>query len=502
MHLPRSAGILLHISSLPGSTGIGDLGDEAHRFVEYLHQAGQSYWQILPLGPSDDGNPYVAQSSWAGSPFLLSLEELVKAGDLTSDELASARRPDGPRIDYELVRRTRSLLLPLAAKRFFARGDEQTAFESFSADHASWLKDWSFFAAIKRRQLGKPWWEWPAGLALRKASDLEAFRREHEQDIRAERYYQYRFYQQLGRLRTHAGQAGVRLIGDIPIYAARDSADVWAAREYFLLDEQGCPKVVSGVPPDCFAKDGQLWGTPVYDWERNRRQDYVWWIARLRGLLDQVDVVRIDHFRAFESYWEVPAGASTAKGGRWVKGPGDSFFEAVRRALGAAPFIAEDLGTITRPVRELRDRWELPGMRVLQFAFGEGAASPHLPIRFLRNSVVYTGTHDNDTTVGWYEKASAREKDMFRRFTASDGRFCHYHMIRLAYGSIADLAVVPMQDVLGLGSEARMNRPGLADGNWHWKLAPGQTDQGSAHMLCELAETFGRLPGQKEAIDE
>jgi 4-alpha-glucanotransferase len=260
--------------------------------------------------------------------------------------------------------------------------------------------------------------------------------------------------------------------------------------------------VISGVPPDYFAKDGQLWGTPVYDWKRNKLDGFGWWIGRLKGALRHADVVRIDHFRAFESYWEVPADAKTAKPGKWVKGPAAEFFKAVRKALGDAPFIAEDLGVITRAVRELRDEFELPGMKVLQFAFGEGAASPHLPMRHPRNAVVYTGTHDNDTTVGWYEKATEKEKDAFRRYTSTDGSYCHYHMMRLAYGSVADLAVVPMQDVLGLGGWARMNVPGVAKGNWHFRLTPDQLNEGAQRMLAGLADLYGRLPGQKEAQDE
>ncbi|MBI5544314.1 MAG: 4-alpha-glucanotransferase, partial [Deltaproteobacteria bacterium] len=297
-------------------------------------------------------------------------------------------------------------------------------------------------------------------------------------------------------------EARIKVIGDIPIYCARDSSDVWASREVFQLAADGTPKVVSGVPPDYFSKDGQLWGTPLYDWKKNKVDGFTWWIGRLRGALRQADVVRIDHFRAFESYWEVSAEATTARGGRWVKGPGADFFKLVRKALGDAPFIAEDLGVITKAVRDLRDQFDLPGMKVLQFAFSEGAASPHLPIRYSHNSVCYTGTHDNDTTVGWYEKASDREKDAFRRFTATDGSSCHYHMMRLAFASVANLAIVPMQDVLGLGAWARMNVPGVAKGNWGFKLTPDQLSEGAQRTLRELTELFGRLPGQKEAQDE
>jgi 4-alpha-glucanotransferase len=499
MQFKRAAGVLLHISSLPGQYGIGDLGEVAHRFVDYLASAGQSYWQILPLGPNDQGNPYVAQSTWAGSPFLISLDELARAGDLTSAELDAARAPQQSQVDYGFIYRTRKELLAMAAQRFFASGRERDAFDRFCDAESSWLDDWALFAAAKASFGGEPWWKWPKALALRSEKGIADARAQLEKEILTQKYIQMRFFQQWDALRRKAASAGIKLIGDVPIYCARDSADVWGARERFQLKPDGTPKVVSGVPPDYFAKDGQLWGTPVYDWKRNAAEGFSWWMSRLRAVLRLVDVVRIDHFRAFESYWEVPAGAATAREGRWVKGPGDDFFSAARKAFGEAPFIAEDLGIITKAVRDLRDRWELPGMRVLQFAFSEGAASPHLPIRYPRNAVVYTGTHDNDTTVGWYEKASAKEKDLFRRYTATDGSYCHYHMMRMAYSSIADLAIVPMQDLLGLGTSARMNVPGLVDGNWGWKLLPEQVNESGARTLRDLAELFGRLPWQAEA---
>ncbi len=504
VQLHRSAGVLLHLSSLPGECGIGSLGDEALAFLDFLAAAGQSYWQVLPVGPDDVGNPYVAQSSWAGSPFLVSLEELARQGDLTGEELGRARAPHSPQVDYEAVSRIRRELLPRAARRFFERGapGERERFEAFCSSQAHWLDDYALYAALKLEHRGQPWWEWPKPIALRHPGAVDEAARRLAESVRAQRYIQFRFDEQWQRLRAKAAAAQIEIIGDIPIYTARDSADVWAARDLFQLHPDGSPRVVSGVPPDYFARDGQRWGTPIYDWKRHKAQGFEWWIGRLKGALRTADVVRIDHFRAFEAYWEVPASAPTAREGRWVEGPGDDFFAAVRKALGDAPFIAEDLGIITRGVRALRDRWGLPGMRVLQFAFGEGAQSPHLPIYHVRNSVVYTGTHDNDTTVGWYQKASEREKDMFRRFTATDGSSCHYHMMRAAYASVADLAVVPIQDVLGLGSEARVNVPGVVDGNWKFKLVGGQLSDWAARMMRDLAETFGRQPGSREAKDD
>jgi len=502
MHFPRSAGILLHVSSLPGPHGIGDLGEGADAFVDYLQQAGQRWWQVLPLGPSDDGNPYVAQSSWAGSPFFISLHALVAAGDLRADEVARASSAPSDRVDWGSVARTRASLLPLAAERFFARarGDERARFDAFASAEAGWLEDWALFAAIRRSLDGQPWWLWSRGLALRESSALSDARRALHDSIDAARYVQFRFFEQWGRVRERCASAGIGLLGDLPIYCARDSADVWSARSRFLLDEDANPTVVSGVPPDYFAADGQLWGTPVYDWDANANEGFAWWIGRLRGVLRMANAVRVDHFRAFEKYWAVPAGAETARAGRWMEGPGDLFFEAVRDALPDAPFIAEDLGVITKPVRDLRDRWDLPGMRVLQFAFGEGSASPHLPYHHVRHSVVYTGTHDNDTSVGWYATAPEKERDLFRRLTSSDGSGPHYHMIRTAYASVADLAVIPMQDALGLDASARMNVPGTVMGNWGWRLLPHQIDLGNARWIRGLAETFGRGPDQARQL--
>ena len=494
MRFDRSCGLLLHLTSLPGDHGIGDLGPCAHGFVDFLGRASQSWWQVLPLGPSDGGHPYLAQSSWAGSPLLLSLEDLVAAGDLDRADVSAIDAGHGTWVDYKAVTTARRQLLPVAARRFLKRDDGRL--DRFCAAEASWLDDWVLFAAAREHFDRAPWWSWPRDLALREPGALAGWRRRLTREIRVQQYIQLRFFEQWERLRQRAHDAGIRLIGDLPIYCSRDSADVWASRERFLLDEAGEPQVVSGVPPDAFAADGQLWGSPIYDWDRNRSEGFAWWIDRLRAVLRLVDVVRIDHFRAFESYWEVPADSTTARVGRWLPGPGDAFFSAVREELGDAPLIAEDLGIITRAVDDLRTRWKLPGMKVLQFAFGQGASSPHLPIFHDRDSVVYTATHDNDTSVGWYARAPEWERDTFRRYTASDGSSPHYHLIHTAYGSVANLAMVPVQDVLGLGSEARMNTPGVVEGNWRWKLLPGQLDDGAAGMMRDLAEAFGRLPGQ------
>ncbi len=501
MEFDRSCGLLLHISSLPGELGIGDVGPSARWFVDFLRDAGQSWWQILPLGPSDDGNPYIAQSTWAGAPFLVSLQDLADEGDLRHEELRDVHEAHNHLVDFTRARTVHGALLRLAAGRFLGRraGHDRERFDAFCQEQADWLDDWALYAAARRHHKDAAWWTWPRDLALREPAALDGWRRRLDTAIRNERYVQFRFREQWDRLRGRARDAGIRLIGDLPIYCSRDSADVWAAQDHFQLDENGHPTAVSGVPPDYFAADGQLWGTPLYDWPRHEEEEFAWWISRLQAVLALVDVVRVDHFRAFASYWEVPADASTARHGRWLPGPGDAFFQAVRDALGDAPLIAEDLGIITRDVDELRRRWELPGMKVLQFAFGQGGCSPHLPVYHGRDSVVYSGTHDNDTSRGWFRTASEEEKDHFRRFTASDGGSAHYHMMLTAHRSVGDLAIVPVQDVLGLDSDARMNIPGVATGNWRWRLLPGQLDPGAATMMREMALICGRLPGQRPA---
>ncbi len=501
MRFSRSCGLLLHVSSLPGDHGAGDIGPVARWFVDALQRAGQSWWQVLPLGPSDRGHPYLAQSSWAGSPLLVSLDDLVETGELRADEVAAAALPHGALIDVDAVVARRMPLLRRAARRFRERegSPEWRRFEEFCARERAWLDDWALFAAARDRHGGAPWWRWPRELALREPGAVDRWRAELAAGVREAQIVQFWFARQWRRLRRHARERGVRLLGDLPIYCARDSADVWAARHLFRLDEGGAPRAVSGVPPDVYAADGQLWGSPLYDWERHAADGFSWWIARLRGVLGLVDAVRIDHFRAFQAYWEVPAGAETAREGRWVPGPGDAFFAAVRDALGDAPLIAEDLGIITRAVDDLRRRWGLPGMKVLQFAWGQGAASPHLPIHHERSAVVYTATHDNDTTVGWYQRAPEGERDLFRRYTCSDGSAPHYHMIVTAFRSVADLAIVPVQDVLGFGSDTRLNTPGVAEGSWRWRLTPGQLHDGALDMMRDLASLYGRAPGQRVA---
>ncbi len=493
MELERSAGILLHITSLPGDYGIGDLGAGARRFVDWLSQAGQRWWQVLPLGPLDVScNPYSSSSSWAGAEELLDLEHLVQCGDLRMSEIRAAKQP-GAKIRYDRVRSSRARLLALAAERFFEKkGREYAEYEKFCARERWWLDSWAMFSVLRTVNRA-PWWKWPRPLAMGDSSALRKFSLEHAALIHGAKYRQFRFEQQWQSLKEYAAAAGVRLIGDLPIYCPRDSQDVWAARDMFKFDRGGRMIAQSGVPPDYFSATGQLWGTPVYDWAAHKANRFAWWIDRLRGTLRRVDLLRLDHFRALHDYWEVPASAKTAKKGRWQPGPGDAFLTAVSKRLGT-PFIAEDLGMITEGVYDLRDRWDLPGMRVLQFAFGGGSANIHLPHHYVRRCIVYTGTHDNDTTVGWFKKAGRDERAALRRYVGHTTASPNVILMRLAFQSVADLAIVPMQDVLGLGSEARQNLPGAAvkGGNFRWKLAANQLSQRAARELRELTETYGR----------
>ena len=496
MRIERSAGILLHVISLPGAYGIGDLGPAAYEFIDWLHAAGQKWWQVLPLGlPAQFNSPYLAQSSWAGSPLFVSLDLLAAAGDLRSEEIRAARVKNSARIDYRPVHLSRNRLLPLAAQRFFARNDrrEMRRYNDFCLRNRSWLDDWALFAGARSRFGHKPWWRWPAEMARHSRSALERFSREQSPLVEAGRYVQFRFFEQWEKLRGYAGKRGIKIIGDVPIYAALDSADVWAAPQLFKLKPDGQPRFVAGVPPDYFSRTGQLWGHPVYDWKRHASTGFKWWISRLRAALALADVVRIDHFRGLEAYWEIPAPARNAVKGRWAKGPGASFLQAVFRALGDAPFIAEDLGVITPGVRALKERWDLPGMHILQFAFGgDLRRNTHLPHMNTAQSVVYTGTHDNDTSLGWYRKAPSAERRAFRLYTGNAGQDAHRAMIRAAYCSPASLAIIPVQDVLGLGSGARLNRPGINEGIYLWKLVPAQLNGRNARRMKDLCSIFGR----------
>ncbi len=497
----RSSGILLHISSLPGGFGIGDLGPEAYRFVDFLAETGQTFWQVLPLNPPGVGNsPYVSPSAMAAADILISPEQLVEDGILSPKDWQDAPEFPPEWIDYPLVEAYKKQLLRRAFENFKVTGRLQSEFEDFCRRQDYWLEDYALFMAIKDAHKGMPWSEWEPELALRHQDALKEARRKLAEEILFHKFAQFIFDRQWKALKSYAAERGIRFIGDIPIYVAYDAADVWAYPEFFQLDERRLPTVVAGVPPDYFSPTGQLWGNPIYRWEILAERGYDWWISRFRRALEYVDVVRVDHFRGFEAYWEVPAGEDTAINGRWVKGPGAELFNALKSALGQVTIIAEDLGFITPEVEVLRDQFGFPGMKILQFAFGSGPDNPHLPHNHPRNCVVYTGTHDNDTAVGWFNSLPEEVREHFCKYTATDGREVNWTMIRLALASVADLAVIPLQDVLGLGSEARMNYPGRPEGNWRWRALPGALTPEMKSRLAELTYLYGRWHGEKPCV--
>ena len=491
----RASGILLHPTSLPGRFGIGDLGREAFRWVDFLAAAGQKLWQVLPLGPTGYGDsPYQSFSSFAGNFYLVSPELLLEDGLLEPADLGSAPAFPVDRVDFGAVIEWKLALLARSHARFEAGAAPalREDYEAFRSAQAGWLEDFALFKALKEAHGGATWTAWEPALVSREPAALAEARERLARAVDSQRFRQFLFFRQWEALRAHAREAGVRIIGDIPIFVAHDSADVWADPGLFHLDARGQPTVVAGVPPDYFSRTGQLWGNPLYRWEAHRASGFAWWIRRVRATLQMVDVVRLDHFRGFEGYWEVPAGAPTAEKGRWVKGPGAALFAALLGDIGGLPIIAEDLGFVTPEVLALRDDFELPGMRILQFAFEKDAKHPFLPHNFPRACVVYTGTHDNDTARGWYQHATEGERHRARRYLGSDGRAFAWDLIRTGCASVADTFIAPLQDVLDLGSEARMNHPGQANGNWGWRLRSAQLTDEVAANLRELVETYGR----------
>ncbi len=493
----RKSGILLHPTSLPGEYGIGDLGNCAYRFADFLAESGQSLWQILPLGPPGYGNsPYQCYSSMAGNPLLVSLEALCQEGLLTESHLH--QKPGFPQssVDFGSVIPFRWKLLKRAARTFFKSGSAKMhhEFEQFCAQNAYWLDRFAEFAALKEANGWVSWTSW------NRRSDPAPI------EQRVQKFIQFQFFRQWSALRRYCRERGIRIIGDLPIFVAHDSADVWGNPGLFDLNEDGSPNHVAGVPPDYFSATGQLWGNPLYRWEVMEQDGYQWWVDRIRCMLELVDLIRIDHFRGFEKYYQIPGDATTAVEGEWMDGPGDSLFATLEDQFGKLPFIAEDLGFITPEVHALRDRWGFPGMRFLQFAFGTKSASdPFKPYNFIRNCIVYTGTHDNDTTVGWFAGAdpgdSTRtveqvhaEREFALCYLDSDGKEIHWDFIRAALASVADTAIFPMQDLLGLGSEARMNRPSKAEKNWEWRLNEDQLKTAPTSQLRLLTQTYGRLP--------
>ncbi len=498
MRFPRASGVLLHPTSLPGPHGSGDLGPAAHHFIDWLQNAGQSLWQILPLGGIGPGNsPYMSSSAFAGNVLLINLDELQQRSWLTPDALATPPAADPQRIDFATMVPWRMARLAEAASTFAAQASliERADLRNFCAAHADWLADYALFMALCEATDWADWPSWQPALAKRDPDALDAAREQHPERIHFWQFCQWCFFRQWAALRAHAHRKGVQIVGDAPIFIAHQSAEVWANQQLFELDEHGRPTLVAGVPPDYFSATGQRWGNPLYRWPAHATDGYAWWVQRLRRTLELVDIVRIDHFRGFADYWEIPAHEPTAMQGRWMPGPGIALFTAIAQALGPVPVIAEDLGVLSPAVKTLLQATGFPGMAILQFAFGGDAGNAFLPHNHHHASVVYTGTHDNDTTVGWWAaSATDAERHHARAYLATDGHDIAWAMMRAATASVADTVVHPMQDILVLPSDCRMNLPGSASGWWVWRFEWHQLHPWHSQRLGDLTKLFGRAP--------
>jgi 4-alpha-glucanotransferase len=500
----RASGVLLHVTSLPSPYGVGDVGPAACAWVERLRDAGQSWWQALPLGPTGYGNsPYQSLSTFAGNGLLISPDLLIEDG-LLRDRDCQTQMVGATTVDYPVVIRRKRHLLEIAWDNYnsgTATADLQSTFAQFCREQAHWLDDYALFRALKIQYRGAHYLDWPTDLVQRDKYAISNARRDLMDQINQVRFAQFLLYRQAERLKDYAHSRGLRLIGDVPFFVSPDSSDVWANPHLFLLDQQRRPRFVGGVPPDAFSADGQLWGSPVYDWAVHRQTGYRWWINRVRALLSHVDLIRLDHFRGFAAAWHIPAGSATAKAGAWVPGPGADLLDAMAGELDGLPFIAEDLGVITPDVSALRDRFEIPGTRVLQFAFDGNGTNPHLPDNYIHNTVVYTGTHDNNTSRGWFDQLSEQERQHLqtyfqpRQLRSADAAPA---LMELAWSSVAALAITPLQDLLNLGSPARMNVPGRAGGNWAWRCTSEMLGAAAFEMLGSLTRRFNRLGGAAE----
>ncbi len=494
----RASGILLHPTSLPSRFGIGDLGEQAYRFLDFLDNSYQSIWQILPLSPTGYGNsPYFAYSALAGNPLLISPDILHGEGLLSEEDWQDLPEFPSDHVDFALVMETKLPLLKKACENFKVRANEQQwkAFKAFCDRSVSWLEDYALFMALQEAFEGQAWNHWESDIAQRKPEAIQRWTERLGEAIFSHKFLQFEFFRQWKSLKQYANDKNLQIFGDIPIYVAHNSADVWANPGIFCLDNKtGEVALMAGVPPDYFSETGQLWGNPVYDWETLEETQFKWWIERFKRILEDVDIVRVDHFRGFQAYWAVPQGEETAMNGEWIEAPGEEFFERLRDELGVLPIVAEDLGVITPEVEALRDKFNFPGMKILHFAFDSDRANPFLPFNFVnRNCVVYTGTHDNDTTLGWFSERTFEQRTSITDYL---GCLCpegiHWSLIRLAMGSVANVAIFPLQDILGLGTEARMNTPSLADGNWAWRYPAEMLTPQTGKHLRFLTELYGR----------
>lgn len=510
MNFPRASGILLHPTSLPGPYGIGEIGPEAYRFIDFLHAGGMKIWQVLPLNPTGYGDsPYQSFSAFAGNPLLISTDGLINEGVLSRAELQDTPKFAEDHVDFGAVIPFKMSLLRKAAANFFGSAEppHRLAYETFCNAQAAWLEDFALFMAAKDAHRQVVWTDWDLALAARKAEAMQRWREKLADSIAAQKYWQFIFFRQWHALKNYAHERGIRIMGDLPIYVAHDSADVWSHPDLFCLDPSGRPEQVAGVPPDYFSATGQLWGNPIYRWELMKQRGYSWWIERFRAALDIYDLLRVDHFRGFEAYWEIPAGETTAINGRWVKGPGAELFRVVRQSLGDLPIVAENLGVITPAVEAIRHEFGFPGMAILQFAFSTDPQAPTFrPHNYVHNLVAYTGGHDNDTMFGWWRSgiaASTRSQaDVDKEYNDAIHYFgvtreqmdreVNWIFIRHVMMSVANLALFPMQDVLGIGSEGRMNIPSTLGGNWKWRMAPGSMRDSDAARLKEFATMYER----------
>ncbi len=491
----RNAGVLVHLTSLPGKHGIGDLGEGAYRFIDFLVASGQRLWQVLPTGPTDPCNsPYASYSAFGGNPLLINIDYLKQINLLDAKELSSLVIPEYPNVNYPFVNEVKHNLLQIAFQRY--RSTEPTELTQklleFQHRQQHWLSDYSLFMALKDHFQGVSWTKWPEPIRRRQPEAITAWQKSLAAEIQYQEFLQYLFFTQWDMLKTYANDQGIKMIGDLPIFVAHDSADVWTYSELFDLDNQGIPTAVAGVPPDYFSATGQHWGNPLYNWSKHKEQDYSWWISRIETLLSIVDLIRVDHFRGFEAYWSIPFGEKTAVNGNWKKGPGACFFQAIEQKIGYLPIICEDLGFITKEVEELRDQFKLPGMRVLQFAFDELRANVHTPHNHVQNSVVYTGTHDNDTTLGWFQKATKETQTYALRYLGTNSGNIAWDFIRAAYASPANTAIIPLQDILSLDTKSRMNTPGTAEHNWEWRFHPSHLTDEVTQRLAAMTTLYER----------
>jgi 4-alpha-glucanotransferase len=502
MRFERTAGILLHPTSLPSPFGIGDLGNEAYRFIDFLYSAGQKLWQVFPLGPTGYGDsPYQCFSAFAGNPLLISPQKLKEESLLTDNDLSDFPKFNPHQIDFGAIIDLKYNLLKKAFAQFKTMKGINAEFINFCEVQNDWLDDFSLFMAAKDFHNGKLWTEWDKDLVLRRDGSLKIWREKLSDEITFHKFIQFKFYQQWKNLKDYVNSKGIKIIGDMPIFIAYDSADLWSHKELFTVDEKGNLKFVAGVPPDYFSETGQRWGNPLFKWKRMENDEFLWWRRRLSAILQFVDIIRIDHFRGFDAYWEIPAEAPTAQKGRWVKAPGEKFFTTVKKYLGDIPIIAEDLGLITKSVTELREKFDFPGMKILQFAFGTGMETKFLPHNLVPNSIIYTGSHDNDTTRGYFEKAKQADNDIYshaQKYLSFFNNDLTFELIRTAYASVADLVVIPLQDILNLGSDARMNFPGKLGGNWTWRFTWDQVPYGIADVYKEFTILYERPPKPKE----